>query len=148
MSSVHKHCPALHVPCDLARQLALPAASHVQRAPLLQEPGQKIIDVDTAAQMLQLVLPQVCVLWRSGLWDRRVLGRKHGSRACIHHSPAVVWRNTQRCLQSAVRCRPAGWAAMGHRLLLGAPLPPAAGQVWGGLLHVPDAAARLQEDQY
>lgn len=67
MSSVHKRRPALHIPCDPARQLALPADLHVQRAPLLQEPGQKIIDVDTAAQMLQLVLPQVCLLWRSGL---------------------------------------------------------------------------------
>ncbi len=30
---------------------------HTQTTPRLQEPGQKIIDVDTAAQMVELAMP-------------------------------------------------------------------------------------------
>ncbi len=45
---------------------------------MLQEPGQKIIDVDTAAQMLQLVLPQVRA-WGEGCCGVKQHWKQHAN---------------------------------------------------------------------
>ena len=106
-----------------------------------QEPGQKIIDVETAAQMLQLVLPEVrgaalpaqlgapAGMQAAGCGDGVGSGRLHvGSLG-----PGPCWRPSPRPSRAS---------------LLPPPPPPAPGPVCGGLCHVPDGGPEgLQEDQ-